>query len=108
MYLILAESRLAQNDSVGAATYINNIRALDPGLTPYNPLNAAQPRALAMYQHERRVNLFLQGRRLADHYRFGVPADKWPPNAEARLQPGTVFPITNTERLANCYINGTC
>ncbi|HEV8266168.1 MAG TPA: RagB/SusD family nutrient uptake outer membrane protein [Gemmatimonadales bacterium] len=108
MYLILAESRLAQNDSVGAAAFINNIRALNTGLTPYDPLNAAHPRALAMYQHERRVNLFLQGRRLADHYRFGVPADKWPANAEARLQPGTVFPITNTERLANCYINGTC
>ena len=108
MYLILAEARLAQNDSVGAAAFINNIRALNAGLTPYNPLNAAHPRALAMYQHERRVNLFLQGRRLADHYRFGVPADKWPANAETRLQPGTVFPITNTERLANCHINGTC
>jgi len=115
MYLILAEARLAQNDSVGAATFINSIRsrnqrsATDTAkLTPYDPLNAAHPRALAMYQHERRVNLFLQGRRLADHYRFGVPADKWPVNAEARLQPGIVFPITNTERLANCYINGTC
>lgn len=115
MNLILAESRLAQNDSIGAATYINKIRALNDksptdttNLTPYDPLNAAHPRALAMYQHERRVNLFLQGRRLADHYRFGVPADKWPANAEARLQPGTVFPITNTEILANCHINGTC
>jgi len=115
MYLILAEARLAQGDSVGAATFINNIRALNrksatdtTRLTLYDPLNAAHPRALAMYQHERRVNLFLQGRRLADHYRFGVPADKWLVTAEARLQPGTVFPITNTERLANCYMNGTC
>ena len=115
MYLILAESRLAQNDSVGAATFINNIRALNrksatdtTRLTPYDPLNAAHPRALAMLQHERRVNLFLQGRRLADHYRFGVPADKWPANAEAVQQPGTVFPITNTEILANCHIQGTC
>lgn len=115
MYLILAEARLAQNDSVGAAAFLNSIRMLNQKaaadttkLTPYDALNATHPRALAMYQHERRVNLFLQGRRLADHYRFGVPADKWPLNAEARLQPGTVFPITNTERLANCYINGTC
>ena len=115
MYLILAESRLAQNDSVGAATFINNIRVLNrksatdtTKLTPYDPLNAAHPRALAMLQHERRVNLFLQGRRLADHYRFGVPADKWPANAEAVQQPGTVFPITNTEILANCHIQGTC
>jgi len=107
MYLILAEARLAQNDSTGAATFLNNIRALD-ALTPYNPLNAAHPRALAMLQHERRVNLFLQGRRLADHYRFGVPADKWPANAEAVQQPGTVFPITNTEILANCHIQQTC
>ncbi len=115
MYLILAEAKLAQNDSVGAATFINNIRALNQKsaadttkLTPYDPNNAAHPRALAMYQHERRVNLFLQGRRLADHYRFGVPADKWPANAEAVLLPGTVFPITNTEILANCHIQGTC
>jgi starch-binding outer membrane protein, SusD/RagB family len=115
MYLILAESRLAQNDSVGAAGFINTIRALNQKsaadtskLTPYDPLNPAHPRALTMYQHERRVNLFLQGRRLSDQYRFGVPADKWPANAEARLQPGTVFPITNTEILANCHINGTC
>jgi len=115
MYLILAEAKLAQNDSVGAATFINNIRALNQKsaadttkLTPYDPNNAAHPRALAMYQHERRVNLFLQGRRLADHYRFGVPADKWPVNAEAVLLPGTVFPITNTEILANCHIQGTC
>jgi hypothetical protein len=115
MYLILAEARLAQNDSVGAATFINNIRALNTKsatdttkLTPYDPLNPAHPRARAMYQHERRVNLFLQGRRLADHYRFGVAADKWPGSAEAVMTPGTVFPITNTERLANCYINGTC
>lgn len=115
MHLILAEAQLAQNDSLGAATSINKIRVLNQKsatdttkLTPYDPLNAAHPRALAMYQHERRVSLFLQGRRLADHYRFGVPADKWPVNAEARMQPGTVFPITNTERLANCYINGTC
>ena len=107
MYLILAESRLAQNDSVGAATFINSIRLLN-GLTPYDPLNAAHPRALAMLQHERRVNLFLQGRRLADEYRFGVPADKWPANAEAVLQPGTVFPITNIEILANCHIQQTC
>jgi hypothetical protein len=107
MYLILAESQLAQGDSVGAATSMNTIRSLN-GLTPYNPLNAAHPRARAMYQHERRVNLFLQGRRLADHYRFGVAADKWPGSAEAVTTPGTVFPITNTEILANCYINGTC
>ena len=107
MYLILAEARLAQNDSTGAATFINDIRALD-ALTPYDPLNPAHPRALAMYQHERRVNLFLQGRRLADHYRFGIPADKWPGTAEAVRQPGTVFPITNTEILANCHIQGTC
>jgi hypothetical protein len=115
MYLILAESRLAQNDSVGAATFLNNIRLFNrksatdtTKLTPYDPNNPAHPRALAMLQHERRVNLFLQGRRLADEYRFGVPADKWPANAEAVLQPGTVFPITNIEILANCHIQQTC
>jgi len=115
LHLIVAEAALAGSDLVGLTTEINAVRALDTKspsdtthLTPYNPANPAHPAPIAMLQHERRVNLFLQGRRLADHYRFGVPADKWPANAEARLQPGTVFPITNTERLANCYINGTC
>lgn len=108
LHLIVAEAALAAGNTAGFTTAINNIRALNAGLTAYNPANPAHPTTSAMLQHERRVNLFLQGRRLADHYRFGVPADKWPSNAEAVLSPGTNFPITIVEILANCHINPAC
>jgi hypothetical protein len=107
MHLIVAEAALAAGNTAAFTTSINAIRSWD-ALTPYDPGNPAHPSASAMLQHTRRVNLFLQGRRLADHYRFGTPADKWPASAEARTAPGTVFPITNIEILANCHINGTC
>lgn len=102
LHLIVAEAALAQNDSIAEAASINAIRTLD-GLTAWNPLNAAHPRALAMLQHTRRVNTFLQGRRLQDHYRFRQIADLWQGSSDAVTQPGTVFPITITELLANPY-----
>jgi len=57
--------------------------------------------ALDLLKYERQVNLFLQGRRLSDEYRFGIPADIWQPGQEALTLPGTFLPITNSERLAN-------
>lgn len=106
MRLIVAEAALAAGDLTTFATQINAVRGLN-GLTPWNQA-APQIPALDMYKHERRVNLFFQGRRLSDHYRFGEPADKWPITSEAYTKPGTFFPITNIEILANCHINGTC
>jgi hypothetical protein len=56
-----------------------------------------------MLTHERRVILFLQGRRMMDHYRFGpstYPVD-WLVSATAVTAPGTLFPITLTECLSN-------
>ncbi|MGH7568124.1 MAG: RagB/SusD family nutrient uptake outer membrane protein [Gemmatimonadales bacterium] len=108
LHLIVAEAALAAGNTAGFTTSINRVRALNAGLTPYDPANPAHPLPPAMLQHERRVNLFLQGRRLNDHYRFGVAADKWPSNAEAVLAPGTLFPITLVEILANCNINPAC
>lgn len=94
MRLILAESALAQADLLGFATHINAIRSLD-GLTPW----AGQIPALAMLQHARRANLFIQGRRLADMYRFGVQSPRWSqsPPATTIQTPGTFFPITCIE-----------
>lgn len=95
MHLIRAEHALAQGDQGGFRTHINDLRALD-GLTPYED----QLPARDLLVHSRRVNLFLQGRRLADHYRFDQSAPEW-----NNATPGAFFPITITEIRANPHID---
>lgn len=68
MHLLIAESRLQANDIAGFQLAINNLRAYD-GLTPWTPLSPVS--ALDLLIHSRRVNLYLQGKRLRDMYRFG-------------------------------------
>lgn len=94
MLLILAEAALATNDLGTFTTRINALRGLD-GLTPW----AGQIPALDMLKHERRANLFLQGRRLADLYRWGENSPEWQtaPPSTAVSQRGTFFPITCIE-----------
>lgn len=92
MHLILAEAALASGNQAGFTMHINHVRELDD-LTPY----AGQIPARAMLEHSRRTNLFLQGRRLADQYRFGSPSPQWGANSTARTTPGTFFPVTCTE-----------
>lgn len=92
MYLILAEAALDAGNAAGFITQINMLRALD-GLTPY----AGQVDAEELLEHSRRTNLFLQGRRLSDQYRFGSPSSQWGANSTARTTPGTFFPVTCTE-----------
>jgi hypothetical protein len=94
MHLILAEDALARNDTPAFETHINDLRALD-GLTPYT----GQLPTEELLRHSRQVNLFLQGRRLADHYRFETPSPTW-----NNATPGAFFPITITEIRANPYI----
>lgn len=101
MHLILAEAALAQQDEASFTTQINELRALNPKLSAYT----GQVDAQSLLQHARRVNLFLQGRRIADHYRFQDPATDWQPNSDAILNPGSFFPITITEIRANPFIN---
>jgi hypothetical protein len=96
MLLILAENALASNDLPGFTTNINKIRAFN-GLTPYSGQIPAQ--TLLIY--ERRVNLFLQARRLADLYRFGLKSVYWTTDSHAYTCPGSFFPITITERQTN-------
>src|SRR5437879_1238514 len=102
MHLIIAEAALAAGDTPGFTTAINNLRALSSGLTPYDPANPLHPTPITMLKYERQANLYLQGRRLADEYRFGVPADLWLPGKEATTTP-VFLPITISERLANQY-----
>lgn len=96
MHLILAEAAAAGNTSVDFDTQINAIRTLD-GLTDYS----GQLTELEMLQHTRQVNLFLQGRRLHDMYRFDISSPQWEQNSTAETSPGTFFPIAITECRAN-------
>jgi tetratricopeptide (TPR) repeat protein len=93
MHLILAEAALAQNNVTEFQNQINEIRSLD-GLSSYT----GQIPARDMLIHTRRVNLFLQGRRLADHYRFQQYPREW---VSGYYKPGAFFPITISERRAN-------
>lgn len=100
MYLILAEDALANNKTDEFTNNINKLRALD-GLTPYS----GQIPALNLLKHARRVNLYLQGRRLSDHYRFNDPSPYWLAGRPTLTKPGTFFAITISEILANPNIN---
>ena len=92
MRLILAEAALATGNTAGFTTHINALRALDN-----LPAWSGQISALDMLKHSRRVNLFLQGRRLQDHYRFRDPSVQWVANSTAVTRPGTRFPVTCIE-----------
>ncbi len=98
--LIMAEIALAKGNLTDFATHINAIRALD-NLTPWSSTNTAHPSGRAMLEHMRRTNLFMQGKRLPDHYRFKVPSVHWIANSEAVRTPGTFFPIARIELDAN-------
>lgn len=104
LHLILAESALKSSDTNGFATHINAVRSLD-GLTAWS----GQIPPLEMLLHERAVNLFLQGRRLADMYRFGIQDARWLASSKALTAPGTFFPIADVELKSNCYLqSGGC
>ena len=96
MQLILAEASLASGNATDFRTRINAVRALD-ALPAWDGIT---PSAREILIHERRVNLFLQTRRLHDLYRFGLKADKWLPNSVAAKK-ACFFPITAIERQSN-------
>jgi len=93
MHLIIAESKMAGGDAAGCLAELNKIRALDE-LAAYTAEDAG-----AALQAERRANLFVQGRRLSDMYRFGVSSNVW--DAVEKSPAGTFFPITIREIRAN-------
>lgn len=102
MHLIAAEAELAAGNVDGFTTHINHIRVNMDGLTPYS----GQVEPMEMLKHARQVNLFLQGRRLADHYRFQVDSPEWVASSTAMQQPGTFLPITFVELSANPLLGG--
>jgi hypothetical protein len=100
MQLIVAESQLASNPA-GAEGILNSLRARDNLKPLAAPVTVGQ-----LLQHERFANLFMQGRRLADMYRFGIKDSRWSPTSEAIVTPGTFLPITIQERRANPFLTG--
>ncbi len=100
MQLIIAESQVVSNPA-GATTTLNALRARDNMKPLAAPVTAGQ-----LLQHERFANLFMQGRRLADMYRFGIKDSRWSPTSEAITTPGTFLPITIQERRANPFLTG--
>jgi hypothetical protein len=96
MRLIRAEAALASGDLDAFAEQINALRgtAARPAWAPDSGVSA-----LDMLLHERRVQLFLQGRRLADHYRFDQPSPEW--DTATFDGPGTFLPIAISEIRAN-------
>ncbi len=101
MHLILAENALAGGNSEAFRTSINHIRALDK-LTPFS----GQISDMDMLMHTRRVNVLLQGLRLADMYRFKVRDPKWLATNPTIAKPGEMLPISIIEIRANCHLNG--
>lgn len=99
MHLIIAEEAAGQDanntgtDDAEARDHINTVRAMD------NLPDVQSGDNLVDYiEHERRANLFLQGRRLNDMYRFGSSAPQW----DASQDPvGTLLPIPQNEIQAN-------
>jgi starch-binding outer membrane protein, SusD/RagB family len=98
LQLILAEAALAQGNTAEFRTRINAVRAYVAGRTAWD---GTTPDALTLLRHERRVNLFMQGRRLQDMYRFGERDPRWQTGSIAYNVRGCFFPITITERQSN-------
>ena len=96
MHLILAEAALATGNTAEFATRINAARALE-NLPAWN---GTTPTARDMLIYSRQVNLFLQGRRLHDMYRFGIKDAKWLPTNIASKK-ACFFPIPAIERRTN-------
>ena len=96
MQLILAEAALATGNMNEVRTRINNVRSVD-ALPQWDGVT---PAAQTLLIHERRVNLFLQSRRLHDLYRFGLKADRWL-NTNIAFNKSCFFPIGAVERQAN-------
>ncbi|GAB1342469.1 RagB/SusD family nutrient uptake outer membrane protein [Gemmatimonas sp.] len=95
MLLILAEAALATNNTTEFANRINAVRTVD-GLPAWTSGGAVSARDILV--HERNVSLFLQARRLTDHYRFQIRADRWVATRGTRP---CFFPISYNERQQN-------
>jgi hypothetical protein len=100
MHLILAEAALAGNNATEFRSRINAMRTLET----LPAWDGVTPAARDMLIYSRQVNLFLQGRRLHDMYRFGIKDAKWLPGNIASKK-ACFFPIPAIERRTNPEVN---
>jgi hypothetical protein len=103
--LIIAENAASTGDLTGAVTAINNARARTAGLPAYTlPAGATAATVKTQIIDERRREFFVEGHRLGDLRRYGVP---FAPAAGAAYQYGgvygtqTCFPLPDVERINN-------
>ena len=94
MMLIIAEAELAAGNTANFLTEINKSRAVDA-----LPAYPAVTDGTTMLEYERKVQLYFQGRRLADMYRFGKSDPRWLTGNGVRAK--CFLPITYLERLTN-------
>jgi starch-binding outer membrane protein, SusD/RagB family len=106
--LIVAESKLAANDIPGAVAAINAVRAAK-SVPAYDASGQTAAQVLAQIVEERRRELFLEGHRLGDLRRYGLPI--LPAAGTPFLSGGTYgsqscFPLPDVERINNPNIAG--
>jgi len=103
--LIIAENAAATGDLTAATTAINNARARTAGVPVYVlPAGSTAASVKAQIIEERRREFFVEGHRLGDIRRYGIP---FAPAAGAPYQYGgvygtqTCFPLPDVERINN-------
>ncbi len=101
MRLIIAEAAMGNSESQ-ARQELNDLRALD-NLPPIEPGDDL----VDFLEHERRANLFLQGRRLNDMFRFGTTSPTWQAGESALENPGELLPIPSSEISTNPNVSGS-
>jgi len=108
--LIIAEARVVAGDLAGAATAINAVRATRTGLPTYSATGQTAADVRAQIIEERRRELFLEGHRLGDLRRYGLPIL---PAAGGVYTAGggtygtqACFPLPDVERINNPTIAG--
>jgi hypothetical protein len=108
--LIIAESKAAANDLLGAAAAINAARSTHSGMPQYDPTGQTQAQVQAQVIEERRRELFLEGHRLGDIHHFGLtiqPAAGTAYPASGQYGTQSCFPLPDVERINNPNIGNT-
>lgn len=100
VYLIAAESYMGEDDDM-VRTHLNTIREDIDGLPPITEDHDLQDALL----HERYANLYFQGLRLHDMYRFGDESEFWIDRSHTLQNPGRLLPIPSGEINANPHLD---
>lgn len=107
--LIIAEDDVNKNDLDGAIGIINGLRTAN-GQSTFNPSPRTKDAVMAEIVEQRRREFFLEGHRLGDLRRLGLPIEP-PAGAPYGSGGGTYgdqacFPLPNVERVNNPNIGG--